>query len=1344
MQNFYDSSSPTLDNKNTINSVSINIRDFLLNKNLRPQYPQLSTTLNGAPKIGEPVTDTVIGTNSVLVPIGLPLNIEGVKFKNNNTLINQFKNDSEFSDELVDINLLNKEKNQNYPNSNWPQGIQKYPTSAVDEVDKYGLIGKTNESGYRKKNVIKNLYLDTDKQIDISNFISLLPNSTNEQLKGYLDTYGGINLSSGNLSTSTLDIVGSFLTGQGVGFDNNGVVPNFDFRTSIASRALGSTGVFTDTKLGTIGAQQLALSLANNVGFNLQQEIFGALNTNENTLSLVKDGTLAGFRSDYTITKPLSTGGEIVDYTSRILGFTLPKSYLDDSSSIFQTENKSIDNISRANQMIQNTGKGQNQALLTNINANLIGISPSGVDNPSNAVFRVGYAPAYTDNKGEVQITNSILYGFYNQGKIIDLFASDDKIIPNISYNREEKVKNSGFYSPEENPFVGHGNVNNGYSDRKISDVGFSWGTNIGGLANSDAEYKPILDDKKSLLSKTQQLFNSKGMLNIVTGKGDMNKKSSQIQQANGGGFSKGSQVLQGSVYDNNGDYINTNREAVDTYCRSWTTIDRYDSVNNLIRKKGLWGSPTVPYRFNTENSVLDEYGIPKIAPYTTDKITDPKKFMFSIENLAWSDNIANLPSREVGDGDLISGKKGRIMWFPPYDLTFNENNSVNWENNIFLGRGEPLYTYNNTERTGTLSFKIIVDHPSYVNSFRGNNGPDDNYVASFWAGCVDPNSEMAKKLTPSQISSLVTESLTVQEPKKAPDVQTPGMMNVYFINDRADLDFKYENGLSGSSQTLDRINYLVNPDGKGFGVGDKPCDFTCGTTLTWPDTTNYGLNFKGKASLETIVDGGKYYGFFDNGYHEAVIKFLNTVGKYHSIIVTGYASPQGKVDSNKKLATARAKKIVDYLKNEAWGPKLNNRQDFEKKFKPIISSPIKKSGCIPNRRDLIDELDCKKDRYVSITFEYNPDLASDDLAKAEPVVKKTKKIVNSEIINKFYDETRYFDQLVNDDAFVFDKFRDKIKYFHPAFHSTTPEGLNSRLTFLLQCTRQGPTNEAQGANNLAFGRPPVCILRIGDFYNTKIVIDNVGIEYETLWDLNPEGIGVQPMIANVNLSFKFIGGSTLMGPLNKLQNALSFNYFANTQVYDPRADYISKEKPNITTKIKNKDGSESEGKVIQESLTGYYITPGSKDLLNPETIISEQDIIDNTPEVDQILSADESASGVDKQEIKVITYETITNLSVLINGVRVNDKMDGTLTVSVSTQNITEVDGYDMKVSIFDAKNKEIQIGVDKILKDKPLQIFNFDLKLSSPTFTFSTTNAYNVKVEVVYVKIFNITKEF
>ena len=38
------------------------------------------------------------------------------------------------------------------------------------------------------------------------------------------------------------------------------------------------------------------------------------------------------------------------------------------------------------------------------------------------------------------------------------------------------------------------------------------------------------------------------------------------------------------------------------------------------------------------------------------------------------------------------------------------------------------------------------------------------------------------------------------------------------------------------------------------------------------------------------------------------------------------------------------------------------------------------------------------------------------------------------------------------------------------------------------------------------------------------------------------------------------------MGPINKLQNALSFNYYANTHVYDPRADYIAKTQTTPTT----------------------------------------------------------------------------------------------------------------------------------------------------------------------------------
>ena len=47
------------------------------------------------------------------------------------------------------------------------------------------------------------------------------------------------------------------------------------------------------------------------------------------------------------------------------------------------------------------------------------------------------------------------------------------------------------------------------------------------------------------------------------------------------------------------------------------------------------------------------------------------------------------------------------------------------------------------------------------------------------------------------------------------------------------------------------------------------------------------------------------------------------------------------------------------------------------------------------------------------------------------------------------------------------------------------------------------------------------------------------------------------PMMANVTIGFKFLGGSDLSGPINRLQNSLSFNYYANTSVYDDRAEEI-------------------------------------------------------------------------------------------------------------------------------------------------------------------------------------------
>ena len=164
----------------------------------------------------------------------------------------------------------------------------------------------------------------------------------------------------------------------------------------------------------------------------------------------------------------------------------------------------------------------------------------------------------------------------------------------------------------------------------------------------------------------------------------------------------------------------------------------------------------------------------------------------------------------------------------------------------------------------------------------------------------------------------------------------------------------------------------------------------------------------------------------------------------------------------------------------------------------------------------------------------------------------------------RYDNEGEFFQKLTRESPIARHLISEKIKYFDPAFHSISPEGFNARLTFLHQCTRQGPTyansdTMGENANNLAFGRPPVCILRLGDFYYTKIIINHIGINYDPLtWDLNQEGIGVMPMMAKIDINFNFIGGSDMTGPIARLQNAVSFNYYANASVYDNRAEEVT------------------------------------------------------------------------------------------------------------------------------------------------------------------------------------------
>ena len=1123
---FYNTNSPTPTTSNSINNVSIDIRDFLLNQNISSTYPSISTAVNGSPRVGEPV--------------------------------------------------LNTESNH----------LNFYPHQQLD------------------------------------------------------------------LNTQGLDILGSVLNGQGVGIGAGGtVVPNFDVRSSIIGRVLGASGLLNDTRIGTIGAQQLALALANNAAFNVEQDLLGALNVQDNVLALVKGAPLPGFRPSYQITIPSGGLARAADFTGKVLGFTIPRSYLNPGGSIFQDENENNENIARANSMILNTGKGQVLALLANAEANLT-VNSTKKGNSMYSPFRSGYAPGYKNNKGVLQITNNNLYAYTDkEGKFINILSTTDSIIPDMNFMREGKVSASGFKSPED--------LSNVYksTSNHINNVGFSWASTTDGTVNSSSDLMSDINvsnfsnelnggDKKSLLVKTQKLFNSKGMQSIVSVKGDMGKVSTQTQTTNGGGFSKGNAVMKRSSFTADGYYDFSKKTADETYCRSWTTFDRYDRINKLVRSgtdsiedggeeyNGIYGRNKVPYRDTrggSHGSILDKYGFPKIVPYTTDKETDIKQYMFSIENLAWADVPELLPPSEVGPGDLVNGKKGRIMWFPPYDINFSESNAVSWESTNFIGRGEPIYTYNNTERTGNLSFKIVVDHPSYANSFRGKDGPDDHYVNSFWAGCIPPEFKDKLTVTETSWSEVLTHTIpakTTIEKEPAPDVN----LVVYFPNDNVTLPTKYENGLSGASIT-DRIDYSQNPNGNTYGIGNYAGKYTKGIHLKtgWNDNTNYGLNGHSWYSTPIEFNDNVYWGWQDkDALFIELEKYLKEKCPNCVCEVKGFASQQGTAASNKLLVDDRADAIIAVLNKNLFQflPENERKNRFIKKTGTVPDNP----ACKPKDEAAIDKLPCKKDRRAEVTFKFDNNLVAEKFKKPDIIVEDGTRKFNKKITDRLYNEMLYFDQLTDIDPLVFDSFRMKIKYFHPAFHSTTPEGLNSRLNFLLQCTRQGPTTESQNANNLAFGRPPVCILRIGDFYNTKIVMDSVNIDYEPLvWDLNPEGIGVQPMIANVTISFKFLGGSSLMGPINKLQNALSFNYFANTQVYDARADYIAKGK--VSFALENTDGTKVDPNA-KDTLPGYQLMDGVK---NYKSNIKEEITSTDfpfTPDVDQLKTQENDLSGI--QEVQI------------------------------------------------------------------------------------------------------------
>ena len=855
------------------------------------------------------------------------------------------------------------------------------------------------------------------------------------------------------------------------------------------------------------------------------------------------------------------------------------------------------------------------------------------------------------------------------------------RIAESVKYNKESDTLNlANRYSPvEKEQYVAYTkgeevklSSSGGTSGITITTVGKVGINEFEDEAFNEEEYFPdaldndILPQKgTNILYKTSQLFKN-------------NKINSLIGVSRTTDISDPQDLMTDTVYNKYGFNPRGNAH------RTWTKGYRYGQYGTWVRNGNAeeYQNNLEPYRtkevkegntikrqqggkYLIDNTVIQKNGFVRITPSTTNK--DLGRTMFSIENLAWKDSKLSLNDYEKGPNG------GRIMWFVPYALSFNENSNVSWNENRFIGRGERIYTYQSTIRTANLSFKLITDSPTAANIYAqtpkdvssGNNhgnavgsgenkGKDSIHydILRYFAGCD------TKKLTaPPPDINITPEGLPV-EPQVKPGEGKKLTISVYFPNnytghyeydpytnkEMVDSDFeKYilngknastksigngycclASGVTDSGDTssivkvyrtkteLEDCFYRVDADcingykGKinTMGIINKkfkndirinykdiwPIDSTqdfnlnkrdgryCffdflyvlneiykeGSDIENANTSNYAFGWEANISkissiIDNLADSGKTY--FKDRDSVSELAYAIRQGKITKVLFNGVATSQDPNDSN-RLAHLRASAMKSLF------GKYINLDKIGIKNTGVVSGTSVADIHIANSSDV------KLNRRCDIEIYYNaPEtedesktttapgeefeetevttFASNDTANAVIRDFSGAEYMNFEMLGETYDPTN-------------ENIHDKMKHFTPGFHSTTPEGFNMRINFLQQCTRQGHTCAASdgkfaaNAGNLAFGRQPVCVLRIGDFIYSKIIINSINIKHGSegiIWDMNPEGIGVQPMYADVSINFTFIGGEALTGPLERIQNGTSFNYYANTGVYDGRAD---------------------------------------------------------------------------------------------------------------------------------------------------------------------------------------------
>jgi hypothetical protein len=1020
---------------------------------------------------------------------------------------------------------------------------------------------------------------------------------------------------------------------------------------------IGSDGsLSSDSYLMRLSATKLETNFNASIAAEEQRQLFRQTTPNLTSTSALA-GSGVGTSRDYRITVPLNN----VTFLDRLKGDFSPGSpltgplFIDEDSNRNPSTGNQIANVlqntaagsfnlladgsSRLLQpskgLLEQTGAGQISTLYTLLNKNIY--------RPSYEIGGLGNAVLTGVNSILKSVGASLSGGYYVGSDVNrpEFITSPVNAVPINSYG---KLTNAIVFGPDEvgNQYEGPGMEQAFFGLNGIStenggkpDGGFVWtsprfkeaaGYKVkkgGDLATIDEEFNQISSSylfnestnfglkQGSILDNTQRLINSADNL---FGKRRLKHAGNAINQVSKvfhDGYreiTKGSKIM--SYVDNA-----TGEEAGIEYCRLFTKDTPYYTFNDLQKSEGM---TTENRRFSY--SVLDKTYNLNIAPIkgigsTNVTSKGAKKYMISIENLAWrtSDRpgftVDELPLCERGPNG------GRIMWFPPYDVTFNDGSSASFDEVSFLGRPEPVYTYKNTSRSGKLGFKIVVDHPSIMNLLANKQleklGKEkfDQVVKSFIAGCTKYDLyELAAKFNTLPLRELEMYQNLLNDPRLTPEeleqIQneipsentSPENASTIGNTPEAEKNFSlnYEGiGFYFSPESTTNINFeqqinkYISDVNTITQLSPDECNVVGGSATDYKKTnTTVFINNIVKSNYSAI--NNEFIGGLKDIISNKNIIDLKIEGRNQqfSESVKTFLTEKLKTEiDNKKLTitiggTLTKNTVKNYVNptQPQPGASFNTNQTIVSPQTSVTTlTQQQKNNSYPNlavncaiisKITIVDDLSNKDPEEENNKNQSSPDQQNPQAVKPQPntdIQDKLKQAIGKKIIRRLLTECDYFELLKDNDPMVFETLKDKLKFFNPAFHSMTPEGLNARLTFLNQCVRPGQTIPVIGSDgrpkyddalNTTFGAPPVLVIRVGDFYHTKAIPGALSITYEApFFDINPEGIGVQPMIVSVSLDLKFIGGHGLARPVETLQNALSFNFYANTEMYDERAE---------------------------------------------------------------------------------------------------------------------------------------------------------------------------------------------